>query len=122
MAIVVSFLADEKVYLFVKENVVNDFETVSRALTYFEKAYNNNHSRGHEASMSALINGITFQPSVHEWDHQDLSPMIDMEIIENGTFHAYSLSHVSGGMVGALCTGERALEWHESGLKPRLIS
>lgn len=122
MNALVPFLADNKVYLLIgDENCVQAFKSERKALDCFEDSYNRSHSRGYEASISACLNAITYEPTIHSWQHEDLQPLIDMDIINQETFRAYSMHHVSGSIKGALLTGDNALKWHEGGIKPRLI-
>lgn len=122
MPVIVSIKADNKIYLHIgNENVVSDFETVERAMQFFERPYEKAHSRGYEASMSACINYITYQPRVHNWEYENLSPLVEQGVIDNDTYRAYELSHVSGHVKGALCTGVNAEIWHESGISPSLV-
>jgi hypothetical protein len=121
MSVIVTIEADNKIYLLTVNNGVNDFETVAKARHYFESSYRKRHSLSYESSISVVLNHMAYQPSIHEWNHNDLSPMIEMGIIEEENFHEYGLSHVSGHMTGGLCTGENAKEFHDKGIKPRLI-
>jgi hypothetical protein len=121
MPAIVTILADNKIYLMMNDKTVQGFDTVNEAINHFEVGYNNNHARGYEASMSACLNFIQFSPSIHEWEHENLTPLVDEGVIELDNFRGYSLSSVSGRMLGAICTGENALTFHESGITPKLI-
>ncbi|MFF2532286.1 hypothetical protein ACFVS2_25590 [Brevibacillus sp. NPDC058079] len=122
MPALVTFEADNKIFLMTtSDNVVQAFETVQKGLNYFEDGYNRNHSRGYEASISACINNMSFSPSVHEWEHEDIAPLIEMGVVDMNSFRGYRLSNTSGSMNGALLTGEQAKEFHDRGVKPRLI-
>lgn len=121
MPAIVTFQSENKVYLLMNEDSVRGFDTTGQALNYFEESYNRNHSRGYEASMSATLNYIQFTPAVHEWNHDDLQPLVDDKVIDLDTFRAYSIYSISGRMKGALCTGEKAQEFHDNGITPSLI-
>lgn len=113
-----------KIYLLMdrESKCVQGFDTVEEGIAYFERGYNESHTRNYESSMSALMNYITFTPSVHEWNHDDLKPLFGMKIAVDETFKAYGINNVSGYMMGVLLTGEEAEQFHENGLKPKLIS
>jgi len=118
----VSFVCGNKVYLLIgDDNTIQAFETVRKGLDYFERSYSDAHSRGYESSMSACLNSIQFRPAVHEWRYEDASKLIEMGVIDLHTFKSYNLRNISGSMKGALCTGVNAMEWHESGIVPKLI-
>lgn len=107
------------------------FESKSKAVDHFEAAYNRNHDRGFEASMSACINGITYQPSVvgpinSKWKANDdagVRRSFNELISVDGKMHLHQLSHVSGYVLAHLCDNQQAVGrlW-EAGTKPRLIS
>ena len=118
----VSFKAKDKVYLLIGENnVVQAFKSVQKASDYFESSYMKCHNRGYESSMSACLNYITFNPAIHPWEHEDLSKLVDMGVINPETFSSYTIRNISGQITGALCTGENASSWHDSGITPNLI-
>lgn len=117
----VSLRADNKIYIMADGGMISGFENKQKALDFFQKGYNQSHRRGYEASMSACINYITFQPAIHEISEDELQGLVEQGVIVPETFKSYSLNHISGMMTGALCTGENAEKWHESGTSPRLI-
>ena len=118
----VSFYADNKVYLLLGEDrIVQAFDSVRRALDYFESPYLRAHNRGFTSSMSACLNYITFNPAIHSWEHEDLSKLIEMGVIASDTFRSYTIGNISGQIKGALCTGAEAVNWHNSGITPKLI-
>lgn len=110
-------LAEEKVYILANKdfNVVC-FKSLKKAISYFEDCYNSNHSRGFEASMSACLNYITFQPSIINVDNiEDIKNNVAAEEARN-----VELYHVSG-FVNGITTREKAIDLWNSGRKPSLI-
>lgn len=93
---------------------VHGFKSEAEGLRYFEDSYNRAHSRGYEASMSACINSITFQPSI--------VPLSLEEITANASeMKAVTVHNVSGRMTLLPLVAEAADRFWESGSKPRLI-
>lgn len=122
MPALVTFRADNKIYLLTdKTNTATSFDTVQDGINYFERAYKRHGALSYESIMSVCINNLTFSPAVHQWDHEDLAPLIGMNIIDMKTFRGYRLRNVSGVMTGALLTREKAEEFHESGRKPSTV-
>jgi hypothetical protein len=127
MPAIVSFQNGNEIYLLMTKDQtdqttnVRAFDNRQEALNYFENGYRRNHARGYEASMSACLNFISFQPKVHAFDEPDITSLIAKGVIDLETFKAYSIRDVSGHMLGALCTGQTAKEWHDSGTTPNLI-
>ena len=122
MSAIVTFLYDDKVYLLtMKEKNVRKFESVEEGLAYFEKSYNRKHAIGYVGSITASLNFITFQPSVHEWNHETVSLLVEQDVIVMDTACGYEFTHETGRISGGLCTGEKALEFHHSGKVPQLI-
>jgi hypothetical protein len=61
---------------------VQGFHSESEGLRYFESSYNRNHGRSYEASMSALLNGITFQPSIVSLPLEDVSGSMNLVMLK----------------------------------------
>jgi len=99
---------------------IHAFKTEKEALEHFEDGYNDCHKRGYEPSMSALVNGITFRPSVIE-----IPTPNEIEYLRNDVVgkepHGFTLRNVSGMMYG-LSTIPGARKLWEGGVKPKLIS
>jgi hypothetical protein len=114
---IVLILAEENVYILaMKDFNILAFNSLEKAISYFEDSYNSNHDRGYEASMSACLNFITYQPSVIKVEN--------IEDIKNNVAAVepkyIQLSHVSGFIKG-ITTREEAIELWNSGKKPNLI-
>jgi hypothetical protein len=92
------------------------FESARKGLDHFESAYNRNHARGYEASMSACINNIQYQPSiVAVSDLDDIKKRIcpdEPKLVK--------LCGVSGFLT-AITTREGIDKIWEEGVKPNLI-
>src|SRR3990167_4991100 len=102
--------ADNKIWLMLTEgNAIRAFKTQPEALAHFEDAYQGAHARGYEASMSACINYIHFQPSIIHASLED----VKRDIIAEDA-HAFSLRSVAGG-IDAVNTQPKAREWFENG-------
>ena len=108
------------------------FESEQAALDRFEAAYNRNHDRGYEASMSACLNYITYQPSVvgpidDKWQFVSKKPARSWKFNElisgDGKMHTHQLSHVSGFVLAHLCDNQELVAklW-SAGKKPSLIT
>jgi hypothetical protein len=93
---------------------VQGFHSESEGLRYFESSYNRNHGRSYEASMSALLNGITFQPSIVSLPLEDIEPLF----IEK---RVTTVRNVSGSMNLVMLKPEADKLWQQ-GKKPSLIS
>jgi len=100
-----------------KDNSIMSFESTQKALDFFETPYNDNHKRSYEASMSACIHYIFFQPII--------ITVKDIEEITNKIAAAnpknYRMHHISGTMYG-ISTRSSALKYWEKGIRPELIS
>lgn len=110
-------LSDNKVYILATNNYdVLGFTSLNKAISYFEDSYNSSHGRGYEASMSACLNYITFQPSIIEVENfEDIKNNIAAQEPKK-----VQLSHVSGFMK-AISTKDEAIEFWNKGKKPQLI-
>lgn len=93
---------------------VQGFKSEMDGIRYFEDSYNRFHRRGYEASMSALINSITFQPSIVQTPLEEIEPYM----IEK---RATTVRNVSGSMTIILLKPEAEKLWAQ-GAKPNLIS
>ena len=115
----VIMLTDNKYYLLcVKEGSIAAFPTRKMALNYFESAYHKAHTQSYEQSMSACIHFVVFQSSVVKLKSQEeLLDYFDGK--KEATF--VSVSHVSGGFIGAEINQEVGKIMFERGDKPTLI-
>ena len=91
---------------------VTGFTSKKQGLQYFEDAYGAAHERGYEASMSACINWIFFQPSIIGFEKQE-----DMLPFYEG--HPSKLSCVAGFITALTGKGDLQKLWDE-GTKPDL--
>ncbi len=108
--------AENKIWLMLTDdNAIRAFRTEREALAHFEDAYQGAHARGYEASMSACINWMYFQPSIIHASLED----VKHEIIAVDA-HAFTLRSIAGS-IDAANTQPKAREWFEKGMKPRLI-
>jgi hypothetical protein len=101
---------DEKPY------PVHAFKTSEEATGFFEEAYNRKHNSGYEASMSACINFIQFQPKIIK-----INGMEDLKKIAADPPKLVSIGGVAGWMTG-ITTSDLAKKLWEEGISPKLIS
>ena len=109
---------NEKYYIAMgrESGVVNAYLTQEDGLKSYEKTYNEWHNRSHEASMSACLNYMYFQPSVvFVSGIQEIMKIASPPAI-------YDLHHVSGHMVGLLIPDSKVgEEYWNRGKKPQLV-
>ena len=103
------------------EKVVG-FDSVGQGVASLENAYNRNHGRGYEGSMSACINYIFFNRAV-----VGLKSVADLRKkllpdVPDAELERASLGHVSGFMSGIKADREKAAKVWETAAHPRLIS
>lgn len=99
------------------DNAIQAFHTEQEGIDHFEGMYNINHARDYTSSMSALINNISFRPSIVGVESLD-------EVINNilsDPPKLLKLQNVSGRMMG-ISTRECAEDYWEKGAKPQMIS
>jgi hypothetical protein len=101
-----------------EDGVLNGFKTKREALASFEDAYKAKHHRGFEASMSACIHYMQFNPSVIKVRSYD---DIAERLIQVKTAGPVSLRSVAGYMFAVPAIQPTALEMWENGTKPALI-
>jgi len=94
--------------------LIHGFESETDGIRYFEDAYNRNHSRSYEASMSACLNRIFFQPSIVRLSIDEVRPIIEGDGVVTAI-------NTSGGMVLLPLLKKQAETLWNSGVKPRLI-
>ena len=82
---------------------VHAFPTETAARAYFEDAYSRNHCRSYEASMSACVHYILFQPRI-------VGPLSSTQIkrVVGATMDTHELSTIAGHALGARTKGL----WH----------
>lgn len=136
---VVFIRADDRYWLLAQNHSEDEgrssvcaFPSEKAATDHFEAAYNRNHDRGYEASMSACINYMTYQPSVvgpidDSWRFVSKKPARSWAFNElistNGKMHTHQLSHVSGFVLAHLCDNQELVaELWSAGKKPALIT
>jgi NAD/NADP transhydrogenase beta subunit len=102
-----------------RDGSIMGFETFNKGLEYYEAGYRSSRGLGYEGAMSALINSITFNPSIVQFESLE-------EIVEklfNGKSEAklVSVSHVSGFVTAIeIANQENARTLWDSGVKPRM--
>jgi len=99
------------------DNSIQAFKTETKGIQHFEAGYNDCHRRGYSQSMSALINAITFRPSIIE--SSSLEFITNHIVDENPKI--VKLINVSGHMKG-ITTRPEAAEYWKNGTKPKMIS
>jgi hypothetical protein len=103
-----------------REGVIQAFTSKKKGSDYFEAAYNSGHNRGYEASMSACLNFIQFQPKIIKVnDTEDLT-----KLLGTGPYHNNSCRSISGFMnvITADIPNPDLESIFEAGETPRLIS
>ena len=94
------------------------WETPRKALNYFERGYNECHWRNYEASMSACINFILFQPVVVSFSSlEDIKTKLGL----SDTIRPHRISNISGSYVVLPLDKSLAEPIYEAGITPRLI-
>lgn len=94
---------------------IHGFESKMDGIRYFEDAYNRNHGRSYEASMSALINAISFRPSILQLSIPEIERMMPEKAV-------VTVRNVSGRMTLLPLDPEKANSFWDAGVKPDLIS
>lgn len=98
------------------DNMIWSFKNVKAGVRFFEDMYNRKHDQGYEASMSATLNYLSFQPSV-------LNAPPKEELKEGlANERVVRVSNVAGSFNGCLLKDEIGKAWWDKGIKPRLIS
>ena len=92
---------------------------LSDALAWFTNAYNSNHDRGYESSMSACMNYIEFQPKILGFN--GLQDMIDKLKLSKGS-RVSSISSVSGSYTVLVLDPVLAEPLYNNGSSPELIT
>lgn len=107
----------DNVYIVLNDNKsINGFTSLKQGCKAFEDAYNANHSRSHEASMSACLHFIQFQPKI------TAKPVIeaDLPAIAIDPPRATELTSISGRFIGLQIKPEYH-HLYETGVSPKLI-
>lgn len=101
-----------------KDGAVVVTQVKSVAIDGIEESYNRAHNRGYEASMSACIHFLFFNPVIVPIPDaiEEVKSLIDFEA---GLF---SLGHISGYYHGWKLKPEAVTELLKKEIKPRLIS
>jgi len=106
----------EQIWLLANEDgSVCGFNSAPEGANYYEDVYRRNHSRGFEASMSACLNFIAFEPSIVSLPMEELKELVKMPC----TLH--KLSHVSGFVSAIPTIKTKSLKYWKKGYHPRLI-
>lgn len=112
--------AEEKICLVVNDDgqSISGWETKKAALSTFEDAYNENHARSHEASMSACLHFIQFQPRVWETQGEE---ELEERLLGPGPWHVTNMRAVSGSFRGIEYKRLEALKVYEEAFSPDLV-
>jgi hypothetical protein len=117
MQYIVLVKSENKIWLLLSDNKsIVSFHTPVEGTKWFEKAYQERHARSFEASMSACIHHLFFQPSIVEVPNIEF---IDKNIL-SADRRVYRIGNVAGRMLVAE-TQPGAAEMWEKGSKPKLI-
>lgn len=110
--------ADGKYYLLLvkEDNAILAYNNVTEGVRSFEDAYNAKHNLSYEASMSAALHHIFYQPSIINAPSQDEV----QEALFDG--RATMVRSVAGSFLGALLKDDIGKQWWDKGIKPRLVS
>ena len=101
------------------ELTILGWQSLKEAIDYFEDGYDNNHRRGHEASMSACINYIQFQPRILSFDTlQELSDKLQIKGGKIGT----RINSISGSYNVLKLKDELIEPLYDEAVSPKLIS
>lgn len=92
-------------------------ESQLEAVRDVEDSYNRSHNRGYEASMSALVHGITFRPTIVQLS-EDIEEV--EKLLVNGDLSR--IRNVSGTYYGRKLKPEAAVELLKTSVEPRLAS
>lgn len=103
-----------------KPYTIAGWKTAAEAAMFFTKGYMQNHSRGYEASMSACIHHITFQPRVVDITLAEIKEklMTPEDIAHPRVFRA---GNVSGTYMVLPCNASTAKKVYEDAFEPCLI-
>lgn len=116
-ATIISGSNDDKYLMCDKDGTILVKENPDDAVRDVEDSYNRNHGRGYEASMSACVHNIFFQPTIVQIS-EDLVEVATL-LVDMSISH---LGHISGHYHGRKLKKEAADELLKTSIKPRLIS
>lgn len=105
--------------LLTADGPMQGWSTQARALAYFTDGYNNGHRRSYEASMSAVVHWLMFQPSIIE--------LADASVVRGwlpdpNKPESFSLWSVAGGIHGLRLDPKPGARLWDTGTKPALIT
>lgn len=105
-----------------RDHSVVGFDTVEAGVSSIELAYERNHARGYEASMSACVNWIYYHRAVVALKSVDHLRKKLLPDVPDSELKLFTLSHVSGFMTGIMADKTKARRAWKTAAKPRLIS
>ena len=117
MSIIISMFKHSDDYYILLTNdgqSMRGFDTVEKALEYWERGYENSISTGYTGMMSACIHYIQIQPSIIVVD--DLAE-IERSLVRLPT----SAMKFNYSLYGMPATGPKAKSYWENGKKPNLL-
>lgn len=94
---------------------VRTYETMDHAIARFEKLYERFH--GNQPS-SRMGTAYKLDPRIHEVEGNDVTFLIQDDIVVREEFRVFPFRTDYGMMVGAYASGAEAEKWHTSGLVP----
>lgn len=98
---------------------IRGWKSLRDAISYYEDGYNAGHNRSHEASMSACINFIQFQPRIIQFPTlDDLVKGLDLTPNEK----PLTIRSISGCYLVLKLKSELAEPIYEKGFEPKLIT
>jgi hypothetical protein len=115
------FKSSDDVYLLMTDDIpyqILGFKSLQKGLNYFTDAYNANHDRSYEASMSACINFISFAPRIARFRSIE---ELKSKLLGKG-YTLNQLSHVSGYYKALSCKAKTASNIYENAVSPELIT
>ena len=95
------------------------FDSVQKGLDFFTNGYNRFHDRGYEASMSACVNFISFQPKVVGFE--DFDALMD-ELVDKSSLTLVRIGNIAGSYEVIPCKPEAVRVYEERGVTPQLIT
>jgi hypothetical protein len=104
-----------------RDKSVAGWASEQEAHAYFTRGYNASHRRSYEASMSACIHAIEFDPRVHVFADEAAFKARLAEIAPF-PYPVESVSSISGHYLGIRLQPEAGIAFHQQGRTPDLIS
>lgn len=97
---------------------VRTYQSIDHAIARYEDLYETIHGQQNSAQMGTVHK---LDPRIHVVDGDDVSVLVRNDVVVMDEFRIYGFKSDYGTMVGALAAGDKAMEWHEEGIKPGLV-